>query len=24
MLFDRRLWHMRRPNRSEYTRKALF
>ncbi|MGH2652047.1 MAG: phytanoyl-CoA dioxygenase family protein, partial [Actinomycetota bacterium] len=24
VLFDRRLWHMRSPNRSEYTRKALF
>jgi ectoine hydroxylase-related dioxygenase (phytanoyl-CoA dioxygenase family) len=24
VLFDRRLWHMRSPNRSERTRKALF
>ncbi len=24
VLFDRRLWHMRSANRSEYTRKALF
>ena len=24
MLFDRRLWHMRSPNRSDVTRKALF
>jgi ectoine hydroxylase len=24
VIFDRRLWHMRSPNRSEFTRKALF
>lgn len=24
LLFDRRLWHMRSPNRSQHTRKALF